>query len=103
MNGECNGCGRCCEEFNYLINEEDLRNWYYDSKRDNTDILEKIRVEIHEDLGGDRFQAWNDDGFNYCEMKFELGEDIEYIEISMRMWEDDPIEAFEGEGSLLVL
>jgi ferredoxin len=94
----CNGCGRCCEEFSYIIDEEDLINWYYDMEGDNTYILERVTVDA---IGEDNLIHVMT-GMDFCMEKYDFGADFFIIDISMRRYRGNIDNAFDA-GEVLVL
>lgn len=95
MSNKCNGCGRCCEEFDYILREEDLINWFFDLERDNTDILEKVTIDAMD--ADDEYNLMS--GVSFCLLKYDLGEPFPLvIDMSMRRYRGDMENAFDGWG-----
>lgn len=94
---QCNCCGRCCEEYDYKIDENDLINWYYDTERDNTHILDRVTVEAR--LEDDKvWTSYVMTGTVFCEEQYIVGYNYFPTDISMRRYRKSMYNAFDGLG-----
>ncbi len=96
MQPSCNGCGKCCDELDDLrIELEDIICWYFDTERDNEDILQKIVVDFTDK---EEDKSYESKALYFCQNKFDFGYDLELFEVTMRRYRGHFSNAFDGTG-----
>lgn len=85
-----------CKQSDYFVHETDLIRWFYDVEQDNTFILERVAVAWVNLEEAER--CYYSTALDYCEQKFELGEQLKCIDISMRRYRDI-VNAFDESGN----